>query len=156
MSYHNGSVWPHDNAIAVAGLVRYGFIAEAHRVVLGLLDAAAELGGRLPELFAGVSRSEIATPVSYPTSCSPQAWASATPLSFLRSLLRLDPWVPHGMLWAAPELPVAIGDLVVADIPLGDRRVRIAAGAGGVEVTGLGDTLEMVSEPRLPLAAGAR
>lgn len=81
MSYHNGSVWPHDTAIAVAGLLRYphvpGAVQLAERLAVGLLNAAAAFGGRLPELYRGFPRSEFASPVPYPTSCSPQAWASA-------------------------------------------------------------------------------
>ena len=80
MSYHNGSVWPHDNAIVAAGLRRYGFVEEADRIVLGLLSAAEGLGGRLPELFCGFGREEFERPVPYPTACAPQAWAAATPL----------------------------------------------------------------------------
>ena len=84
MSYHNGSVWPHDTAIAVAGLLRYrhvpGAVALAQRLASGLLDAAESFGGRLPELFCGFPRSQFRSPVPYPTSCSPQAWASAAAL----------------------------------------------------------------------------
>ena len=75
MSYHNGSVWPHDNALAVDGLLRYGLVEQAQRVALGLLDAAECFDGRLPELFCGFDRGQFETPVAYPTSCSPQAWA---------------------------------------------------------------------------------
>lgn len=72
MSYHNGSVWPHDNALCVAGLVRYGFDREARRVAAGLLAASPVFGHRLPELFGGYDRTETGRPVPYPTSCSPR------------------------------------------------------------------------------------
>src|SRR5581483_7864541 len=85
ISYHCGSVWPHDNAIVAAGLMRYGFVAEAQKVIAAVLDAAVSQGGRLPELYSGLSREELPTVVSYPTSCSPQAWASGSPLLFLRT-----------------------------------------------------------------------
>ena len=104
MSYHNGSVWPHDNAIVVAGLMRYGFVAEAQRVARGLVDAAAAFAGRLPELFCGFDRTEFEQPVPYPTSCSPQAWAAASPLLLLRSLLRLEPDLPGHRVGLAPQL----------------------------------------------------
>ena len=91
VSYHSGSVWPHDTALSAAGLVRYGLIEEAHRLIEGLLDVASAMGGRLPELFAGFSRDEVPQPAVYPTSCVPQAWAAATPLLLLRLLLRFDP-----------------------------------------------------------------
>ncbi|HWL35897.1 MAG TPA: glycogen debranching N-terminal domain-containing protein [Frankiaceae bacterium] len=152
ISYHCGSVWPHDNAIAVAGLVRYGFVAEAHRIMLGMLDAAAAMGGRLPELFSGLPRDEVPVPVPYPTSCSPQAWASAAPLSFLRSLLRFDPWVPHGRAWLAPDLPAEIGSLTVDRVPLGAQRLRIRVAGASVEVDPVPTGIELVRTPRHPLS----
>ena len=89
-----------------------------------MLDAAEYQGYRLPELFGGLDRDEVPFPVSYPSSCSPQAWAAAAPLLFLRTLLRLDPWVPHGKVWLDPVLPERIGYLRVDRIPLaGSPRV---------------------------------
>src|SRR5947209_2317694 len=88
ISYHNGSVWPHDNALCAAGLMRYGFVEEAHQVMEALVDASAYFGDLLPELFAGLGRRSFGFSVSYPTSCSPQAWAARSPLLFLRPMLR--------------------------------------------------------------------
>ena len=68
ISYHCGSVWPHDNAIVAAGLMRYGYVREAQRVIMAILDAAVAQGGRLPELFSGLERMELPLVVSYPTS----------------------------------------------------------------------------------------
>ena len=153
LSYHCGSVWPHDNALAVAGLVRYGFVEQAHRLMLGLLGAATHYDGRLPELFAGLGRDEVPAPVAYPTSCSPQAWAAATPLLFLRSLLRLDPWLPHGKVWLAPSLPAEIRELTVRGIPLGDARITVHVGDGVVSLDGVPPELQVVTEPRAPLTA---
>jgi glycogen debranching enzyme len=152
ISYHCGSVWPHDNAIAVAGLVRYGFVAEAHRVVLAMLDVAAATGGRLPELFSGLPRDEVPVPVPYPTSCSPQAWASAAPLLFLRSLLRFDPWVPRSRAWLSPDLPAAVGTLTVDRVPLGPHRLRITVTGRSVVVDPVPTGIELVSTPRQPLS----
>ncbi len=90
MSYHCGSVRPHDTAIVAAGLARYGFMEDALRLITSLLDAAFNLGGRLPELYCGLDRSEFSSPVAYPTSCSPEAWAAASPSLCLRTTLRLD------------------------------------------------------------------
>jgi len=153
VSYHNGSIWPHDNAIIAAGLMRYGFVDEAHRVIMAMLDAAEGQGHRLPELFGGLSRQEVRFPVSYPSSCSPQAWAAATPLLFLRTLLRLDPWVPHGKLWLDPALPERIGRLRVDRIPLGGRRVTVDVDGDDVNVEGLPPEIEWVRHPRKPLTA---
>ena len=119
VSYHNGSVWPHDNALIVAGLVRYGFVDEAQRVAGGILEAAQRFGGRLPELFCGFDRDTYSEPVPYPTSCSPQAWASAAPLQLIRSLARFDPWLSRGQLWAAPVLPAEYLPLRVEGLRLG-------------------------------------
>src|SRR5690606_15299791 len=88
VSYHNGSVWPHDNALCAAGLARYGFIEEAHRIIEAQIDVAQAYRGRLPELFAGFERGRPHVPAAYPTSCSPQAWAAAAPLLWLRTMLR--------------------------------------------------------------------
>ncbi len=105
MSYHNGSIWPHDNAIVAAGLMRYGFVAEAQRIALGVLDAAHLLGGRLPELFCGFDRADFPTPVPYPTSCSPQAWSAAAPIQLVRTLLRFEPDLPAGRIGLNPAVP---------------------------------------------------
>ncbi|HEX2042642.1 MAG TPA: glycogen debranching N-terminal domain-containing protein [Acidimicrobiales bacterium] len=153
ISYHNGSVWPHDNAIIAAGLIRYGFVEEAHRVILACLDAASGQGHRLPELYGGLSREEVRFPVAYPSSCSPQAWAAASPLQFLRSLLRLDPWVPHGKVWLAPALPDRIGYLRVDRIPLAGRRVTVEVSDGDVKVEGLPPEIEWIDAPRKPSTA---
>jgi glycogen debranching enzyme len=95
MSYHNGSVWPHDTAIAVAGLMRYrhvpGAMRLAERLANGLLDAADAFDGRLPELFCGFPRSRFSRPVPYPTACAPQGWASAALLLLVRSFLGFSP-----------------------------------------------------------------
>ena len=153
ISYHNGSIWPHDNAIIAAGLMRYGFVEHAQRVVMGLLDAAAKQGYRLPELFAGMGRDQVPFPVSYPSSCSPQAWAAAAPLSFLRTLLRLDPWVPYGKVWVDPVLPQRIGYLRVDRIPLAGSRVTVEVDHDEVKVEGLAPDLELIRHPRQPLTA---
>jgi glycogen debranching enzyme len=86
VSYHNGSVWPHDTAIAVAGLASIGLPDEARRVADGLRDLALATGGRLPEVLTGFSRSAEPEPVPYPHSCTPQAWAAAAPLLIAAAL----------------------------------------------------------------------
>ncbi len=156
ISYHCGSVWPHDTAIVAAGLARYGFDGAAQQLIFGLLDAASTQGGRLPELFSGLDRGELSVPVAYPTSCSPQAWAAASPLLCLRTLLRLDPWVPYGKTWLSPNLPESIGYLKVEGIPLAGSRVTIEVGSevpGGLAVEGLPPDIEIMREPRRPSTA---
>lgn len=148
ISYHNGSVWPHDTALCMAGLMRYGFVAEAQKLGLALLDAARFTDWRLPELFTGVDRDDLAEPVPYPTACSPQAWASGAPLLVLRTLLRLDPDVPRGRVWLAPELPAEIGDVTVERLPLAGASVTIQAGPDGVGIRGLPSGLAVELAPR--------
>jgi glycogen debranching enzyme len=143
MSYHNGSVWPHDTAIAVAGLLRYahlpGAVDLAHRLADGLLDAAVSFGGRLPELFCGFSRDDFSLPVPYPTSCSPQAWASASPLLLVRAFLGLEPHVPRRTLSTRPHLPERWGELTLSDLRLGTVTAQVSATGDKVAVTGLPD-----------------
>jgi glycogen debranching enzyme len=106
IEYHCGTVWPHDNSMIAAGLARYGYREEAARVVSGILEAARFFDYRLPEAFAGYPRGRTSFPVQYPTASSPQAWATGTPLLFLRTILGLeprgdelaiDPWLPGGI-----------------------------------------------------------
>ena len=151
ISYHNGSVWPHDNALIAAGLMRYGHVRAAHRIIRAMLDVSAANDGRLPELLSGISRDELSSPAVYPTSCIPQAWAAASPLLFLRTLLRLDPWIPHRQVWVAPQLPDGMHRLAVSRIPLDGRKVTIQTASGTVEVSDLADDLELITEPRHPI-----
>jgi glycogen debranching enzyme len=153
VSYHCGSVWPHDNALIAAGLMRYGHVDEAHRIIDAMLDVADAMGGRLPELFAGTPRTELGVPAAYPTSCSPQAWASATPLAMLRTLLRLDPWLPHKKVWLAPAQFPRFERLHVDGIPLGGSRANVHVDGGELSVTGLASDVDLVPEPRHPLFA---
>src|SRR5260370_40481985 len=85
--------------------MRYGVVPQAQQVATGILEAADKFGGRLPELFCGFDRGDFASPVAYPTSCSPQARAAAAPSLLLRTLLRLDPAPPAGGVWGAPAVP---------------------------------------------------
>jgi glycogen debranching enzyme len=98
LSYHNGTVWPHDTAIAAWGLARYGRWGHVQRIANALLDAAKHFGWSLPEVFAGFDRSETPFPISYPTAARPQAWAAGTPILLLRLLLGLEPDVAQGRL----------------------------------------------------------
>jgi glycogen debranching enzyme len=148
MSYHNGSVWPHDNAICAAGLVRYGYVEQAQRIMDAIVDAAAWFGYRLPELYCGFDRADFSSPVPYPTSCSPQAWAAAAPLQLLHSLLRFTPDVDNSRLWCAPEIPARYVPLRVSGLRVGKSRLAVDVGQAGFEVTGIEPVpIEVIAEP---------
>jgi glycogen debranching enzyme len=131
MSYHNGSVWPHDNALCAAGLMRYGFVDEATKVATAVFDAANHFDHRLPELFCGFARTEFDRPIPYPTSCSPQAWSSAAPLELLRTLLRLKPDAPHGEVSCAPVVPERYLPLFLGPITVGPVSLSIDVDGDG-------------------------
>ena len=124
-SYHNGSVWPHDNAIIAAGLLRYGLVEQAQRISTALFEAAEYSEGRLPELFCGFSREQFDEPVPYPTACSPQAWAATTPIQLVKSLMGYYADVARGGLWLDPVLPRSYGDLHITNAPMADSRITI-------------------------------
>jgi glycogen debranching enzyme len=91
ISYHNGTVWPHDTALAAWGLARHGYVAEARRIGRALIEAAGHFDWSLPEVFAGYARDETPFPIAYPTAARPQAWAAGTPILLVRVLLGLEP-----------------------------------------------------------------
>ena len=115
IGYHVGTVWPHDNSIIAAGLARYGYYTEAARVAAGILQAALFFNGRLPEAFAGYTRSLTRFPVEYPTACSPQAWATGAPLLLIKVMLGLEPIA--GRLLVDPHIPEVAGWVELLDIP---------------------------------------
>ena len=107
LSYHNGTVWPHDNSLIACGLGRYNRWPEAQRIVQRLLNAARHFGYQLPEVFAGLRREETSFPIAYPTAARPQAWAAGAPVLLLQTLLGLQPDHRRHALEsvAPPELP---------------------------------------------------
>jgi glycogen debranching enzyme len=115
IGYHIGTVWPHDCSILAAGLARYGQREAASQVALAILQASYFFQNRLPEAFAGYGRDHTVFPVEYPTACSPQAWASGTPLLVFRVLLGLEPC--GDTLTSAPALPHWIASLRIENIP---------------------------------------
>jgi len=149
MSYHNGSIWPHDNALCVAGLMRYGFTAHAQRVAEAIFDAAAHIGHRLPELFCGLPRDQCPDPIPYPASCSPQAWAAAAPLQLLTTLLRIAPQPGTARLRCTPAVPGRYLPLQVAGLRIGSSRLTIDVRDDDWHLTGLEDTgIELIRQPR--------
>lgn len=142
VSYHNGSVWPHDNAIIAAGLLRYGYKEHVQKISTALLEAAEFSRGRLPELFCGFSREHIAEPIPYPTACSPQAWAATTPIMLIKTLMGYYADVARGALWMDPAFPASFGDLHITNAPMANGRITIDISGSTVEVTGMPPGME--------------
>jgi glycogen debranching enzyme len=154
MSYHNGSVWPHDNAIAAAGLKRYGFHDAAERIAGALFDVAAGARDyRLPELLCGFGRDGSRQLVAYPVACSPQAWAAAAPFMLLQALLGIYPYASESMLLVnQPRLPSWLASLDLRGLRVADSRVgvsfrRTAAGQTAFSL------LEQQGDVRVTMAA---
>jgi len=128
ISYHRGTVWPHDNALILAGLRRYGFDVEALRIAAGIVDASTHFPlQRLPEVFSGFPREGYGTPVRYPVACHPQAWASGSVPFMIASLLGLDPDGFEGrLLIERPILPPRVSRLELTGLAVGRCRVDIA------------------------------
>jgi glycogen debranching enzyme len=151
MSYHNGSVWPHDNAIIAAGLSRYGRTELALTILNGLLDATAFLElQRLPELFCGFERRPGEGPTLYPVACSPQAWSSGAVFMLLQASLGLTvDATAHTVSLAHPRLPESIAHLHIGNLSVGAASVDLVCTrhAHDVDVTVLrrrGDVRVMV------------
>jgi glycogen debranching enzyme len=128
MSYHNGSIWPHDNALIALGFARYGLKAAVAQVFKGLFDAATYMDlRRLPELFCGFQRRRSRGPTLYPVACSPQAWASATPFTLLEASLGLefDPQ-HHEIRLRNPRLPDFVDEVLLRNLQLGEATVDLA------------------------------
>ncbi|PZR54395.1 amylo-alpha-1,6-glucosidase [Xylanimonas oleitrophica] len=133
VSYHRGSVWPHDTVLAAAGMAAYGRRDAATRVTDGLVDAASAFDGRLPELFCGFDRHDKPVPVPYPTSCSPQAWAAAVPFEVLRISLDLEPG-GDGARVSAGHTEGRVGTVRIDNLAVGDDRLSVSADEAGVDV----------------------
>jgi len=127
LSYHNGSVWPHDNALIASGLARYGFKNFAGRLLLALLDVSSVLElHRLPELFCGLERREGEGPTLYPVACAPQAWAAAAPFLLIQSCLGLTVQGAQGrVVFNRPALPDGIPQLSIRGLRVGEASVDL-------------------------------
>ena len=127
MSYHNGSIWPHDNALIAMGLARYDLKAGAARIFQGMFDTSLYTDQkRLPELFCGFMRRRQRGPVSYPVACSPQAWAAAAPFAFLAACLGLE--LDHDgnrILLKNPILPSFLNGVTLYNVKLRDSRLDL-------------------------------
>ncbi len=128
MSYHNGSVWPHDNALIASGFARYGFRREAAEVFEGLFRASTYVDlRRLPELLCGFPRKKNCGPTFYPVACAPQAWAAAAPLSLIQSCLGLtfDPAAPQ-ITFSEPVLPAFLDSIILRGLTVAGTGADIA------------------------------
>jgi glycogen debranching enzyme len=136
MSYHNGSVWPHDNALIAAGFARYGFGAEAARIFEALFAASTYIDlRRLPELFCGFPRQRTQGPTFYPVACMPQAWAAAAPLYMLQACIGLsfDPALDQITL-SHPVLPGFLDEVRLRNVSIGRGAVDLALRQAGDDV----------------------
>ncbi|HWB49013.1 MAG TPA: amylo-alpha-1,6-glucosidase [Stellaceae bacterium] len=136
MSYHNGSVWPHDNALIALGFARYGLATEAARVFQGLFDASIYIElRRLPELFCGFSRERRQGPTFYPVACSPQAWAAVAPLCLLQACLGLGfDTADRSVTFNRPTLPPFLDEVVLRGLTLPTGVIDIMVQRAGEEV----------------------
>ena len=127
MSYHNGSIWPHDNGIAALGMARYGHADAAARVMHGLFDASRHFDlARMPELFCGFSRRASEGPTRYPVACAPQAWAAGAVFMLLQACLGLDvDAVASTVNIANARLPHFLDHLQLENVAVGDARVDL-------------------------------
>jgi glycogen debranching enzyme len=127
MSYHNGSIWPHDNALIALGFSHYGLKNEARRVFDGMFGAMQYMDLlRLPELFCGFPRRRSKAPTLYPVACSPQAWASAAPLAFLEACLGLHcDHARREIRFDRPVLPAFLDEVRIRRLSLGDGHVDV-------------------------------
>jgi glycogen debranching enzyme len=127
LSYHDGTVWPHDNALCAMGLAAYGMTSEACEVLTGLWQAAQHFRHlRLPELFCGMPRENGGFPVHYPVACSPQAWSSAAWFLLLRAVLGIFPDAPRRSLRiVAPRLPPWLDEVLLEGMRVGEARATL-------------------------------
>ena len=127
MSYHNGSVWPHDNALIALGLSRYGLKRGALAIFEGLFDAATHIEMmRFPELFCGFPRRRGTAPVAYPVACAPQAWACVVPFALLQASLGLDICAQRREIrFYDPHLPRFMEEVHIHGLQLGDASVNL-------------------------------
>ncbi len=158
LGYHTGSVWPHDTAIAVTGLIREGHARVAASLARGLMHAAPVFAHRLPELYAGTGARDGQPLLAYPAACQPQAWSAAAAVAVLTAALGIDADVPGGRVRVAPSVEFASWFPLVADgLRLGGHRWRVEVDATGrmhtetaAPVTVDLATTDLVPAPRQP------
>ncbi|MBE4908471.1 amylo-alpha-1,6-glucosidase [Bacillus luteolus] len=134
MSYHDGSIWPHDNSLILLGMSKLQKSEEANTVMQGLIDASSYFEyDRLPELFCGYEKS-IGKAVKYPVACSPQAWAAGTPLVFVQSMLGLFPNSMKKQITISPNLLKPMNELEVSNLSIGEGLLSLRVTREGIEI----------------------
>ena len=152
LSYHNGSVWPHDNALIASGVAKYGLRDLAGQILMGLLDASSAVDlHRLPELFCGLDRREGEGPTLYPVACSPQAWAAGAIFLLLQACLGLSmDGCKKQILFDRPYLPEGIPQLWIKNLRMDRSRIDLflerQAGTVRIEVLEKQGDLEVVEQ----------
>jgi glycogen debranching enzyme len=136
MSYHNGSVWPHDNGLIAAGMGRYGYREMASRILTGMLDVSVFVDlHRLPELFCGLERRFGEGPTRYPVACAPQAWASASVYMLLEACLGISIHASHKeVVFQHSYLPDCIPDIQIRDLQIGSASLDLYLKGAGDQV----------------------
>lgn len=127
MAYHNGSVWPHDNALIAYGLARYGFTNEALRIFQGQFEAAMYFDmHRMPELFCGFAKEHGEGPVLYPVACSPQAWSAASVFLMFQAALGLQvDGIKKRVALVRPSLPAFLSEVEITNLQVGAARIDL-------------------------------
>jgi glycogen debranching enzyme len=151
MAYHNGSVWPHDNALIAAGLARYGFKDEANRIFAGLFQASLFVEYRLPELFCGFEKQNNNAPVPYPVACSPQAWSAAAVYALLSAALGLEiDGAASRLSFVRPVLPDFLDEIEIDNLKVGagavDLLVHRRAHSATIEIRRRSGDVEVITE----------
>jgi glycogen debranching enzyme len=128
MSYHNGSVWPHDNALIAYGLSRYGLWESVLKILTGLFDASLFIDlHRMPELFCGFPLRPGEGPTRYPVACAPQSWAAASVLMLLQACLGLTLKGPSGQIaFSYPQLPEFLNKILIKNLRVGKGSVDLS------------------------------
>ena len=154
MSYHNGSVWPHDTILIALGLRRSGFAEQAIKIATGITEAGFRFSdARLPELFCGFERDKRfnSSPAAYIVSCSPQAWAAGCVFMLLQTILGLEPDFDNGTVNAAPLLPETFHRIRLEHLRVGEQRLDVEFDAQGYRAA-----VTSLEENRAGAAAGQR
>ncbi len=131
LSYHGGSVWPHDTAVAVRGLARDGYVDQAAALAAGVVAASEGVAYRLPELYGGDQAGDVEFPVDYPASCRPQAWAAAAPLACLVAVAGLDVDAATGRVDVPDRVSDVLGPFTLHGVRVGDRSHTVTVASDG-------------------------